>query len=178
MRAVHNVQQAERVEDMGINVPRIYAALDNKQIEFQSHMIEVEGTINYQPISILIDLGASHSYLDPKMVERFQFPRSKLGKPWLLHLAIGAKRKINNMVNACPMEMNVLCTNNDLDIIPLGSYDYLIGMDWLDEHHVVLECYNKTFTCLDEEGNLKTIQGIPRSVTIIRGFNLAIKEKL
>ena len=33
-RAVHNVQQVEIVEDMGINVPRIYAALDNKQAEY------------------------------------------------------------------------------------------------------------------------------------------------
>jgi hypothetical protein len=46
-------------------------------------MIELEGKINNQPISILIDLGAIHSYLDPKMVERFNFPRSKLGKFWL-----------------------------------------------------------------------------------------------
>jgi hypothetical protein len=30
----------------GRNVPRIYGALDNKQDEFQSHMIEVEGKIN------------------------------------------------------------------------------------------------------------------------------------
>jgi hypothetical protein len=87
VRIVHNVQQDETVEDMGRNVPRIYTALDNKQVEFQSHMIEVEGKINNQPIVILIDSGASHSYLDPKMVEIFQFPRSKLGKPWLVQLA-------------------------------------------------------------------------------------------
>ena len=31
VRIVHNVQQVETVEDMGKNVPRIYAALDNKQ---------------------------------------------------------------------------------------------------------------------------------------------------
>jgi hypothetical protein len=49
---VHNVQKDTIVEDMGRNVPRIYAALDNKQDEFQSHMIEVEGNINNQPISI------------------------------------------------------------------------------------------------------------------------------
>jgi hypothetical protein len=94
------------------NVPRIYAALDNKQVEFQSHMIEVEGKINDQPIAILIDSGASHSYLDPKMVERFQLPRSKLGKPWLVQLATGEKRKINEMVKACPMEMNGLRTKS------------------------------------------------------------------
>jgi hypothetical protein len=31
---------------MGKNVPRIYAALDNKPTEYQSHMIEVEGMVN------------------------------------------------------------------------------------------------------------------------------------
>jgi hypothetical protein len=55
VRIVHNVKQDEIVEDMGINVPRIYAALDNKQAEYQSHMIEVKGMINNQTISILID---------------------------------------------------------------------------------------------------------------------------
>jgi hypothetical protein len=34
-RIVHNVQQAKTVEDMGRNVPRIYAAMDNKQVEYQ-----------------------------------------------------------------------------------------------------------------------------------------------
>ena len=46
VRTVHNVHQAEIVEDMGNNVPRIYASLDNKQAKYQSHMIEVEGMIN------------------------------------------------------------------------------------------------------------------------------------
>jgi hypothetical protein len=55
VRIVHNVQQDDTMEDMGRNVPRIYAALDNKQDEFQSHMIEVEGKINNQTIVILID---------------------------------------------------------------------------------------------------------------------------
>jgi hypothetical protein len=54
VRSIHNVQQDDTVEDMGRNVPRIYTTLDNKQNEFQSHMIEVEGKINEQPISILI----------------------------------------------------------------------------------------------------------------------------
>jgi hypothetical protein len=54
----------------------------------------------------------------------------------------------------------------DLNILPLGSYDFLIGMDWLDQHHAILGCHNKAFTCLDEEGNQRAIQGIPRAVTI------------
>jgi hypothetical protein len=34
VRIVHNVQQYDTMEDMGRNVPRIYAALGNKQAEF------------------------------------------------------------------------------------------------------------------------------------------------
>jgi hypothetical protein len=58
----------------------------------------------------------------------------------------------------------------------LGSYDCLIGMDWLDQHHVVLDYYNKAFTCLDEEGNLRAVQGIPRVVTIREVSTLQLKK--
>jgi hypothetical protein len=166
VRIFHNVQQDEIVEDMGRNVPRIYVALDNKQAEYQSHMIEVEGMINNQTISILIDSGAIHSYIDPKMVESLHFPRRKHGKSWLVQLATGGKRKVNEMVKSCLMDMNGLNTREDLNILPLGSYDYLIGMDWLDQHHAILDYHNKAFTCLDEEGNVRKVQGIPRAVTI------------
>jgi hypothetical protein len=37
------------------------------------------------------------------------------------------------MVKECPMDMKGLCTREDLNIIPLISYDFLIGMDWLEK---------------------------------------------
>jgi hypothetical protein len=43
---MHNIQEANAVEDTGRSMQRIYVALDNKQVEFQSHMIELEGKIN------------------------------------------------------------------------------------------------------------------------------------
>jgi hypothetical protein len=175
-RTVHNVQQAEIVEDMGRKVPRIYAALDNKQAEYQSHMIEVEGMINNQTIAILIDSGASHSYIDPKMVESLHFPRSKHGKSWLVWLATRTKIKVNEMVKSCLMEMNGMNTWEDLNIFPLGSYDYLIGMDWLDQHHALLDYHNKEFTCLDEEGKQRKVQGIPKKVTIRDISSLQLKQ--
>jgi hypothetical protein len=53
------------VEDMGISIPMIYAALDNKEDDFQSqYIIEVEGKINNQLIEIVINI-------DPKLVESF-----------------------------------------------------------------------------------------------------------
>jgi hypothetical protein len=43
-------------------------------------MIEVEGKIINQPISILIDLGASHCYIDHKIVDSLHLEKSNLGK--------------------------------------------------------------------------------------------------
>jgi hypothetical protein len=63
------------------------------------------------------------------MVERSHFSRRNLGKYWLVKMDTRAKRNVNEMVKACPMHMNGLSTREDLNIIHLGSYDYLIGMD-------------------------------------------------
>jgi hypothetical protein len=90
-RTVHIVQQVETVEDMGSKMSRIYAALENKQAEFQSHMIEVEGMINNGPLVILIDSGASHSYVDPRVVESLHLTKRKHEKSWLVQLATGTK---------------------------------------------------------------------------------------
>jgi hypothetical protein len=117
------------MEDMGRRMPRIYAALDNKKVEFQSHMIEVEGMINNRPLIILIDSGASHSYVDPRVVESLRLSRSKHEKYWLVQLAIGTKRKVTELVKSCSVDIKGMRTKAELNILPLGSYDCLIGMD-------------------------------------------------
>jgi hypothetical protein len=166
VRIVHTVQQAETVEDMGNRMLRIYAALDNKQAEFQSHMIEVEGMINNRPLVILIDSGASHSYVDPRVVEGLHLTKGKHEKSWLVQLVTGTKRKVTELVKSCSVDMKGMSTKDELNIFPLVSYDSLIGMDWLDQHHALLDCHNKRFTCLDEEENQVTIQGISRAMAV------------
>jgi hypothetical protein len=68
-------------------------------------MIEVEGSINDQPITILIDSGDSHSYIDPNIFERIHFQISMHGKTWIVQLATRAKRRINDFVKDCRMDM-------------------------------------------------------------------------
>jgi hypothetical protein len=63
-----------------------------------------------------------------------------------------------------------------LSILPLGSYDCLIGMDWLDQHHVFLYGHNKEFNCLDEEGNPRIVQGIPMVVTLREISTMQLKK--
>ena len=61
---------------------------------------------------------------------------------------------------------DVLITFVDMNVLPLGSYDVLIGMDWLEAHRVKLDYYNKNFECMDEEGNPIFVRGIPKVIFV------------
>jgi predicted aspartyl protease len=134
-------------------------------------MIEVEGNIINQPVSILIDLGESHCCIVPKIADRLHLEKSKLGKTSLVQLAIGTKRRIHDTVKSCSISLNGVNISTDLNVIPLGSYDILIGMDWLEKNHVVLDFHNKTFTCLDGNGKQSIVKGFPRPISI-RGISV------
>jgi hypothetical protein len=129
-------------------------------------MIEVEGKIINQIVAILIDSRAIHCYMDHKIVDRLHLKKSKLGKSSLVQLATGTKRRIHDMVRGCSLSLNGVNMNVDLNSIPLGSYDILIGMDWLEKYHVVLDCHNKTFTCLNGDGKHSIVKGVPRTISI------------
>ena len=62
--------------------------------------------------------------------------------------------------------MNEFLTHVNVNIFPLGSYDLLIGMDWIEEHKVVLNFFDKILTCTDDNGNNIKVKGIPTKVTI------------
>ena len=66
-----------------------------------------------------------------------------------------------------------MVTYVDLSGLPLGSHDILIGRDWLESHREKLDCYNKTFACLDEEGNLMVVKGFPKAIS---GRNSSAKQ--
>jgi hypothetical protein len=82
------------------------------------------------------------------------------------------------MVKSFLIDMNGLNTRAYLNILPLGSYDRLIRMDWLNPHHSLLYCHNKAFTCLDEEGNQRKVHGIPRAVIVREIFIITTEEML
>jgi hypothetical protein len=62
----------------------------------------------------------------------------------------GTKRKVTEVIPAYQFIMNGLPTQATLNMLPLGSYDLLIGMDWLATHKTKLEYYNKTLECEDK----------------------------
>jgi hypothetical protein len=94
MKTMHNIQEATTEEYMGKSIPRMHATLEGRQVEYQAHMIEVEGKIINQPVVILIDSREIHCYIDPKIVDILYLEKSKLEKSSLVQLAIGTKRRI------------------------------------------------------------------------------------
>jgi hypothetical protein len=146
---VYNIQEATTVNDVARSMPQIYAALDNRQVDHQASVVEMEGTISNHPVSILIDPGSNLSYVSPQTVEKCKLQQVKHVKSWLVQLATGTKRKVTEVIPTCQFVISGFPT-----------YDLLIGMDWLAAHKTKLDCYSKTLECENEEGRRVTLQGI------------------
>ena len=129
-------------------------------------MVEIEGKILNTSISILIDPGACRSYVSPKIFDVCKLGKVKHDKTWLVQLAIGMKHKVLEIVNDCELNLNGFPNRVNWNILPLGSYDILISMDWLEQHHVMLNFLHNSILCTYIQGNQKKIQGIPKKVSV------------
>ena len=124
----------------------------------------------------MIEPGSTHNYITPRLVDMCTLKNSKHRRSWLVQLATGTKKKVSEVVKRCPLVMDGLVTYAYLTFLPLGSYDILIGMDWLEAHRENLDCYNNTFECLDEEGNLKVVKGIPKVISRRQSSAMQLKK--
>eukprot|EP00253_Pinus_taeda_P025152 PITA_25152 len=121
-------------------------------------MIEFEGKIFYRTIFVLVDPGATLSYVSPKIVEYYNFQSVKFESPWLVQLATGAKRRVLAKVSNCPLRIAGQTVTTELNVLPLRSYDVLIGMDWLEKQWSIINCKTKAISYQEELGNKQKIQ--------------------
>ena len=112
-------------------------------------MVEIERKILNTFVSILIDLGACQSYVAPKIVDLWKLGIVKHVKPWLVQLATSTKGKVSEIVTECEVNLNGFLAKVNVNILPLGSYDIVIDIDWLDQHHVMLDYLHKSILCTD-----------------------------
>ena len=91
---------------MARNIPKISVNLEDHQAEHQSTMVEVEGMIVDQSISVLIDPGASLSYISPQMVEKCKLKSEKFQLSWLVQLATGTKMKVTHKLSQTEINLN------------------------------------------------------------------------
>ena len=62
--------------------------MDNKQAEHEASIIEMEGKLCDQVISILIDPRSNYSYVSPNLVDKCGLSKELHVEYWLLQLAI------------------------------------------------------------------------------------------
>jgi hypothetical protein len=52
----------------------------------------------------------------------------------------------------------------------------IIGMDWLEQHKEVLDCYTKILSYKDDFGTVRTTQGIPKPVSVRQVSVMQLKK--
>ena len=67
---MNNMQEAFTVNDVERNIPQINLALEDRQEDHQSTMLEVEGRVLVIGVSILSDYGENLSYIAPQVNEK------------------------------------------------------------------------------------------------------------
>ena len=123
-------------------------------------MIEIEGNIFDKSISILIDLDSNLTYVSPNLVKACNMKKNEFKQLWLVPLGTCTKRKVTIFIPNYVFFTNDLVTKAYLNYLPLGSYDLLIGMDWLEKQRVILIFLVKTFSFIDEQGISRIFKGV------------------
>ena len=67
-----------------------------------------------------------------------------------MNFATSTKKRVHHWVRACASKLNGMPTLAHLNVLPLGSYSMILGMDWLYLHKTKMDFYNKSFECLDD----------------------------
>lgn len=96
----------------------------------------VNGTflVNNHYASILFDTGADKSFVSFDFEPLLAIPRVRLENSFSVEVANGEPIIINSIIRNCTLNLNE--HNFSIDLIPmqLGSFDIIVGMDWLSQN--------------------------------------------
>ncbi|GJT00466.1 putative reverse transcriptase domain-containing protein [Tanacetum coccineum] len=93
--------------------------------------------------SMLFDSGADRSFMSSTFIALLDVAPSTLDTSYAVELADGRISETNVVLRGCTL--GLLGHLFDIDLIPveLGSFDVIIGMDWLAKYHVLIVCDEK-----------------------------------
>ena len=81
-------------------------------------------------------------YVTPGIVESNKLKKKRHVKSWLVQLATRTKRKVLDFISNYEFSLGGQNIKKNLNILPLGYYDVIIRMDWLERHKEVLVMKN------------------------------------
>ncbi|GKC05583.1 reverse transcriptase domain-containing protein [Tanacetum coccineum] len=93
--------------------------------------------------SMLFDSGYDRSFVSTTFSALLDVISSTLHISYHVELANGRVAETNIVLIGCTLELLGHPFNIDLIHVELGSFDVIIGMNWLANHHAVIVCYEK-----------------------------------
>ncbi|GJR37987.1 putative reverse transcriptase domain-containing protein [Tanacetum coccineum] len=92
---------------------------------------------------VLFDSGADFSFISTNFAPLLNVKPSIVNHGYVIEVADGKKVEVDGIIRDCKLELgNSLFI---IDLIPLGhgSFDVIVGMDWLSKNKAVIVCHEK-----------------------------------
>ncbi|GKC04519.1 putative reverse transcriptase domain-containing protein [Tanacetum coccineum] len=105
----------------------------------------VTGTfhLNQHLARVLFDSGADKSFVSISLASMRNIPPITLDTTYEIEMANGNLVGINTVIQGCTLILSNQPFEIDLMPIKLGSFDVVIGMDWLSKYHARIICDEK-----------------------------------
>eukprot|EP00253_Pinus_taeda_P029272 PITA_29272 len=145
---------------------RIHAVVSNDQAAHQSTVVESSGIINGIKLKILFDTGAIDSFISSYALNKCGLAARKQNDFNQVEMASRELQSVGLSVDQCKIDLVVCTTKLKVYVTALGTYDLIIGMDWLEAHQAWVDCYGKRILGINDEGEVIQIQGIKRKVCL------------
>ncbi|GJW14297.1 putative reverse transcriptase domain-containing protein [Tanacetum coccineum] len=121
----------------------------------------VTGTfsLNNHFASVLFDSGADFSFISTEFASMLNVKPRIVNPGYVIEIADGKRVEVNRVIYDCKLELgNSLFT---IDLIPLGhgSFDVIVGMDWLSRNKAVIVYHEKMVEIPLEGGKALRVHG-------------------
>nr|GEY83524.1 putative reverse transcriptase domain-containing protein [Tanacetum cinerariifolium] len=132
-------QQNQQPFKRNNNVARAYAARRKPRCQCRDGYVPLK-----QPLCFdLFDTGADKSFVSTAFSSLININPSTLDYSYDVELADGQIIRVNTVIRGCTLNSLNHPFNIDLMPIELGSFNVIIGMDWLTTYHAVIVCDEK-----------------------------------
>jgi hypothetical protein len=95
-------------------------------------------SINYTPVIILFDSGATHSFISDKCVAQVGLDSCQTKGSYMISTP-GGKINSNQLIRYVPIQLGNKVIKTDLVLLSLEGMDIILGMDWMTKHKVMLD---------------------------------------
>ncbi|GJS34468.1 reverse transcriptase domain-containing protein [Tanacetum coccineum] len=108
---------------------------------------------------ILFDSGAEKSFVSSAFTHFIDIAPTTLNTSYEIELADGKVVSTNTILYSCTLVL--LNHVFKIDLLPtrLGSFDVIIGMDWLAYYRALIDCYEKIVRIPLPNGEILEVQG-------------------